>query len=64
MRAARLLVDDGLDWSVVYETWDAVETENAIEGIPSLPASDAAPLYGRQDETEDRKAFRLTLSRR
>ena len=32
--------------SVVYETWEfeSEEPENAIEGIPSLAASQAAPL--------------------
>ena len=42
--AERVLGEFGEVVSVVKETWEAVLAENAVEGMPSLAASHAAPL--------------------
>ena len=43
-RAERVLEEVGEVVSVVKETWEAVLAEKAVEGMPSLAASHAAPL--------------------
>lgn len=51
VRAARLSAEFGLDSRVVYDTWEPVAAEKAIEGIPSRAASHAAPLCNDHEKS-------------